>query len=145
MTIDDLFEMWQADGDIVPTNLTEEGRKTASLHNKYFRLLSIYSMKGIKLKSDLKVLVKAKREWYAGTLEESEMKARGWKPNRRKVIQSELSTYVDADPEIIELTLKIGINETIVRYLDSIVRQINNRGYQIRDMIEFEKFKNGMG
>lgn len=145
MTIDELYEEWQKDCDLNVTDLTEESRRTPKLHNKYFRYYSLYGMRAAKLKAQFKDLTKAKREWYLGNMDESESKARKWNQVRKRVISSEVQIFIDADPDIIELTLQIGLNDAVVKYLESIVRQINNRGFQIRDIIDFEKFKNGIG
>ena len=144
MTIDELYEMWQQDCDIDPTNLTEEGRKTPKLHNKYFRLYALYGMRAAKLKAQFKDIYKAKREWYLGNMDSGELKARGWKQVQKRIISSEVSHWIDADPDVIELTLQIGMNDAIVKYLDSIVKHIAGRGFVIRDMIEFEKYKAGI-
>ena len=41
------------------------------------------------------------------------------------------------------MTLKIGMSEAKVEYLESIVKQINNRGYQLKNITDWERFKSG--
>jgi len=44
---------------------------------------------------------------------------------------------------MISATLKLAMQEEKVNYLDAVIRQINNRGYQIKNSIDWMKFTMG--
>ena len=52
--------------------------------------------------------------------------------------------FIEADEEYQKVVLKVDYIEQILTFLDSILRQINNRTYQIKNAIEWEKFQNGL-
>ena len=51
--------------------------------------------------------------------------------------------YIESDDEIINLEAKIKYLEQMLYFLDQVMKQISNRGFQIKSAIEWEKFVNG--
>ena len=51
--------------------------------------------------------------------------------------------HMDADKDIINMNLKIAVQQEKVDVLDQIIRHINNRGYLIKSSLDWEKFKVG--
>jgi hypothetical protein len=51
--------------------------------------------------------------------------------------------YIEADQDIIKLNLRIAMQQEKVDALESIIRSINNRGFLIKNAIEFAKFQVG--
>lgn len=143
MTFDDIYNEWQQDGEIDVANLAAESAKIPNLHNKYYRMYITEGLKLKKLRAEYKQLVKLKTDYYRGDLDAEELKQHGWPPQPLKIMRQDLPTYLDADSDIINKSLRIGLVEANVEYLESIVRQINNRGYQIKNIIDFERFRTG--
>ena len=56
-----------------------------------------------------------------------------------------LQKYLDADEKLSNVCLKIDYYETMLNYLESILKVIQNRTYQIKNAIEFVKFQAGYG
>ena len=54
-----------------------------------------------------------------------------------------MRTYLEADEEIINLEAKIKYLDQMLYWLDQVMRQISNRGFQVKSAIEWEKFVNG--
>ena len=54
-----------------------------------------------------------------------------------------MRVYLESDDEIINLEAKIKYLEQIMYFLDQVMKQISNRGFQIKSAIEWEKFVNG--
>ena len=52
---------------------------------------------------------------------------------------------MDADEKLSQINLKIDYYETQLNYIESILKQINNRTYQIKNAIEWQKFIAGHG
>jgi len=56
-----------------------------------------------------------------------------------------MQKYLDADGKLSASNLKIEYYETMLNYLESILKQISNRTYQIKNAIEVMKFQAGYG
>lgn len=143
MTFDELNEMWTKDCKIDETNLVKESSRTPELHSKYYNLFYREALRVRKLKYDLIELEKIKTEYYNGSMDELELKDRGWKPNPLKILRQDLPKYVESDKEIINLSLRIAMHEENAKYLDSIIRQINGRNFHIKNMIDMLRFQAG--
>jgi hypothetical protein len=50
---------------------------------------------------------------------------------------------MDADKDIINLNLKLAMQQEKVDVLEQIIRHISNRGYLLSTMLSWEKFKVG--
>jgi len=143
MDIDEINKLWAQDCKVDETNLSRESSRIPELHNKYYNLYYREALKIRKLKSDLTELEKVKTEYYNGSMDELELRDRGWKPFALKVLRNDLDRYIQSDKDIIELSLKISLHEERGKYLENIVRQINNRNFIIKNMIDWVKFQAG--
>ncbi len=144
MKLERIFEEWDADSNFDKTELGDEALKVAKLHHKYFRILTAERITKRQLEADFKVLRMEKYEFYTQGPSKETMD-RGWvMPAIGKIIKSDVQNYLDADRDIIELSLKIGIQNEKIDLLESIIKTILNRGYNIKAAIEWEKFKMGV-
>ena len=145
MDIEDINKMWAADSQIDTTNLINESTNIPKLHNKYYMLYVKESLRTKKLKSELTELEKAKTEYYNGSMDEIDLRQRGWKPNPLKILRQDIDRYVESDGEIIKLCLLIAYHDAATKYLEDIVKQLNNRNYIIKNIIDYMKFTLGSG
>lgn len=144
MTLEELNEMWAVDAKMNEMDLGNEALKIPKLHNKYYTAFVKEMLRVKKFKADLKELEMAKYEYYTGTMAEEDLKARGWRPNPLKIMKTEVSRYIDADKDVINLSLKIDYTMQVASYLEDIVKQINSRNFHIRAAIDWAKFQSGM-
>jgi len=56
-----------------------------------------------------------------------------------------MQKYLDADEKLSSTSLKIEYYETMLNYLESILKQVSNRTYQIKNAVEVMKFQAGYG
>ena len=56
-----------------------------------------------------------------------------------------MQKYLDADDKLSSINMKICYYDTILYYLESILKVIQNRTYQIKNSIEFLRFNAGLG
>jgi hypothetical protein len=143
MKIDEIHDMWSEDCNVDRTELGEESLKIPKLHSKYLRVYSDERLMLRKLEEQRRELVKLKHDYYRGVLPEEDLIANGWEPFRLSVLKSDIPMYIDADQDIVKVNLKIAMQQEKVDTLEAIVRSISNRGYLIKNAIEFEKFKVG--
>ena len=65
------------------------------------------------------------------------------KPFDLKVLKSDLGLYMDSDPELQLLQTRINYYEEIMFFLDKVLHCLNNRGFQIKNSIDWQKFMQG--
>jgi hypothetical protein len=112
------------------------------LHNKYLNHYSDLSEQKMSLEMKLRYVLKKKREYYSG---EADAKDYAEKPFGASIKTAEkMKTYLEADEDIITLEGTIKYIEVIMNYLDNVMKQITNRGFQIKSAIDWEKFVNGV-
>ena len=56
-----------------------------------------------------------------------------------------MTKYMDADEILSTSSLNIDYYDTMLVYLESILKVIQNRTYQIKNAIEFMRFNSGLG
>jgi len=144
MKLEDIFEQWKVDAEIDKTELGDEALKIPKLHHKYYQILVSERLLLRKYEADAKELKLDKYEFYTqGPDEYSESK--GWKlPSKGMILKPDIPMYMDADPDIIKLSLKIGLQQEKVEFLDSVLRTLMNRGYNVNAAINWQKFINGV-
>lgn len=145
MTLEEIEAEWGADSKIDEANLVREAARIPKLHHKYYMFYVKEGLRVRKLKADLKVLQRDKYDWYLGTMAEEDLKERGWKPNPRKIIRSEVDKYIDSDKDIVELSLKIDYFASVEKFLEDIIKQISNRNFIISNIVNWSKFTAGAG
>lgn len=143
MKLEDIEVSWQQDCKIDPSNLAVESLKIPELHHKYFMMfigergtLKAYEQK-------YRDMYKLKYEYYMGIMDEDELKANGWEPNPLKILKQDLPIYMESDKDLSLLTSKIEFQKDKVNFLESVVKMIPNRGFLIKNAIDFLKFTNG--
>jgi hypothetical protein len=76
-------------------------------------------------------------------MDSEELKEHGWPPQSLRLLKSDIPTYIDADKDVVDASLKMGVQEAKVEYLESIIKQINNRNFILSNIINWEKFRTG--
>ena len=139
----DLIELQkEVDRDIKidDTELDIESIRTPQLHNKYLKHYTRYSLQLKKVRDDYKSLHRLKWEYYTGKADPAVYQA---EPFDLKILKSDIGIYLDADKDLQALGQKEAYLETVVSYLEKILREINNRNWNIRNAIEWKKFIHG--
>ena len=143
MLVDEIAEMWIKDAVIDDVELDTESLKVPTLHAKYLKIL--YQEK-LKLKSftlKRKTVSRVLGEYYRGDLNSPEdLRELQREPWSRTVLKQDLSSYVDSDKDMIKLLTKISYQEEVVSLLEDIIKNINNRGFQIKNSIDWRKLTN---
>jgi hypothetical protein len=135
--------MWAKDSEIDQTNVSGESANIPKLHNKYFRVYMEEGMKLKQLRAKYKQLKLLKEQYYRGELDITELQQYGWEPQPLKILRTDISTYIDADQDMINLSLKVGMIEEKVNYLEAIIKMISNRGFQLKTIVDWERFRTG--
>lgn len=65
------------------------------------------------------------------------------KPFNRKVLKGDVDMYIQADPAYADMSNKIEAQKLKVKYLDEIVKQLNQRTFHIKNINDTDRFQNG--
>ena len=143
MSTDDISEVWAVDCKIDETNLAGESKRIPELHSKYYSMYYKEALRVKKLKYDYKELELAKREYYDGSMAEEDLRDRGWKPFLKKVIRQDMDKFVQADKDIIAMSLNIDYHATRANFLEDIIKTIHSRNFVVKNMIDILKLQHG--
>lgn len=143
MKLTELQDMWVLDSKLDRTELGEESLRIPQLHSKYYNLFSAERLTLRQLEANYKELFRVKFEYYNGTISEEDLRANGWEPFMLRVLKSDINVYIQADPDLNKIQMKIEIQKEKVDFLESIIKNLPARGYQIKAAIDWEKFKVG--
>lgn len=144
MKLDEIQLMWERDAQIDRTELGEESLRIPQLHSKYFKIFSQERLTLRKMEADFKRLYKDKYEWYNGTIAEETLREREWEPNPLKILRTDVSIHMEADQQLQNDNLKIELQKEKVDFVESILKSLPTRGYNIKSAIDWEKFKMGV-
>jgi antirestriction protein len=140
MNLDEIQLSWEEDSKIDEDNLHTESTRIPSLHAKYYKILNnVLLLKKLE-ENKFKQLKKEKWQYYTG---KADPEVYIDKPFDHKVLRQDVDKYMDADEDLIKVLNKIDYYQVMLSYLDSILKTINNRTYQIKNSIEWQQFIRG--
>ncbi len=143
MNLETLQSMWEKDSQIDPDNLHTESLKVPALHAKYHEMFNNFLLLRKKAEQQRKNIRHERYEYYSGKADPEVYEKN---PFGKKIRDKDTMTkYLDADEKLKEVNLKIDYYETLLNYCESILKQISNRTYQIKNAIEWQKFIAGYG
>lgn len=143
--LDKLQTMWQQDCKIDDINLEKESLNTPNLHAKYVVILSTAKLNLQKERSDYYKLRRYKWRYFRGELSQRELEELGWEQYLgSKPLKNEMDEHLDGDFDLIKKKDKIAYWETVVDFVERVLRSINSRGWDIKNAIEWHKFTNGV-
>lgn len=143
MKIEEIQTLWDKDSKINSVDLATESLRVPELHNKYYKLYTQERLLLNKWELELKVLYKEKYEYYMGIMDENDLKTNGWEPFALKVLKADLPIYMESDVDMVNSTKKIVLQREKINFLESIIKNLNNRGFLIKNAIDWNKFTNG--
>ena len=143
MKFEEIQKLWSGDCHIDETELSQESVKIPQLHNKYLIFFHDERLRLRTMKFDHSKLLKVKREYFSGRMDATELEAYDWEPFQYKLLKADVQEYIDADDDIIEGKKKISLQEEKVEYLESVVKSLSNRGYLIKNAIDWKRFTEG--
>ena len=142
MTLDELKQESYKDLPVKNIeNIDQESFYNQEIKAKWLDYKSRFELLLARSKGDYQVLYREKWEYYGG---KSDAKIYISKPFDLKVLKTDLSVYITSDDEVIDAENKIGYLETVVDYIKGVIKSVDNRGWDIKNSIEWKKFEAGM-
>ena len=143
LSLETIQEMWEKDSKMNQDELDTESLKIPQLHARYYNL---YNTILLMRKRDEAVYTSSlldRRKYYTGKATADIYAAEPFPYKVRD--KDDLKLYLDSDEKLSKVKLKIEYYDTMLTYLESILKVIQNRTYQIKNAIEFMRFNAGMG
>jgi hypothetical protein len=141
--LDKIQEMWTKDSKMDPDNLHTESLNIPVLHAKYFDLYNTIFLLRKKAEQQKRNIRHERYEYYSG---KSDPEVYVDNPFPKKIRDKDtMQKYLDADEKLSTVCLKIDYYDTMLVYIESILKMIQNRTYQIKNAIEYQRFMSGLG
>ena len=140
MDLEQLQEQVDKDLKINDTELDLESLKTPQLHNQYMKHLTKYKLMLSRAETEYSILKREKWEYYTG---KSDASVYAEKPFDLKILRTDIDKYLDSDIDLQKQKQKVDYLSTTVDFLDRTIRQIGNRGFTIKNAIDWRKFTSG--
>lgn len=141
--LDTIQKMWEQDSKIDIDNLHTESLNIPILHAKYFDLYNTIILLKKKAEQQKKKIRHERYEYFTG---KADPEVYLENPFPKKIRDKEtLQGYLDSDEKLSQVILKIDYYDTLLNYIESILKQILQRNYQIKNSIDFIRFQSGLG
>ena len=140
MTLEELQEAIDKDLKINDTELDLESLKTPQLHNKYLKHLNNYKLLLSRAETEYSTMKREKWEYYTG---KAPAVVYALKPFDLKILKTDIDKYLESDIDLQKLKQKVSYLQTTVDYLDRTIRLISNRGFTIKNAIDWRRFTSG--
>jgi len=141
--LDMIQKMWEQDSKIDMDNLHTESTNIPILHAKYFDLYNTIFLLRKKAEQQKRNIRHERYEYYSG---KADPDVYNENPFPKKIRDKDtMQKYLDADEKLSTVCLKIDYYDTMLTYIESILKQILQRNYQIKNAIDFMRFQSGLG
>jgi len=141
--LDDLQRMWEKDSIIDKDNLHDESLNIPCLHAKYFDIYNKIFLLRKRAEQQRKNIRHERYEYFSG---KSDPDVYIENPFPKKIRDKDtMQKYLDADDKLSKSSLKIEYYDTMLVYLESILKMVSNRTFQIKNAIEYQRFMSGIG
>ena len=141
MNLDQIQEMWEKDSQIDPDNLHDESLKIPQLHSKYYTLYNTITLLREKARGTYNRVRLERYNYYTG---KATAAVYAEEPFPYKVRDKESMTlHLNADDKLSKAKMKVEYYQVMLDFLTDILKMIHNRGYQIKNSIDWSKFTAG--
>lgn len=140
--IEDILKEWEKDSQIDITEPSREIIRIPTVHSKYLNIMTKHRLSYKRASHQLASLRKIKWEYYTGKMSKEQLHERGWDPFPF-TLKADVATYMESDDDIIKLLEKRAYHEEAITACESILKELNNRTWQLREHMTHERFIQG--
>ncbi len=143
-SVDEILHEWDRDSVIDKTELGTAILKIGSIKSKYLRYAVESSLLAKKKAADYISLKAVKWDYYKGNMSKEDLESRNWQPFQYQAnTVDSMNRWMDKDTDLINVLLMKAMYEEINKLCVDIVKELNNRTYQINGYIKWEEFLAG--
>lgn len=144
MTLDEHLREWEKDCIIDELDIAHSSARGPILHAKYLSLLGQAKMQTRAATAKYLALKGDKIKYYRGEMTQKELQDRGWQQFQGiKPLKSEMNDVLQTDEDMIKQHSRVFYLETMVESLEGIMKSINTRSFDIKNMVEWMKLQAG--
>ena len=140
MTLEELQAMSADDLKMDNLELGDESLKSAQLHQKYLTIYNNFIQLVLMNEGTYNVLKRKKWEYYGG---KSSPEVYRDNPFDHQMLKQDIPLYLDSDEELIKAKQKVEYYRMCQDSCERILKQIQSRGWDIKNAIEWRKFVDG--
>jgi hypothetical protein len=140
--LEQVLKHWENDAGMDQTEPGKELIRIPTLHNKYLSILTKHKIASKKAHFDYLRMRKIRLDYYAGRLSKEELEEYEWEPFEF-VLKSDINAYLEADSHLIKLLEKKVYHEEVVSVLESIMGELKQRTWQLKEYCAWERFIQG--
>jgi hypothetical protein len=142
MNLDEILESWKKDSEIDITEPSREITNIPKIHSRYLTEMTQHRIAAKKANFDYNKIKRKKWEYYTGKMSQEELDVEGWEPFRY-TLKSDISTYLESDKDLIRLLEKKVYHDECVSVCEAVLKELNNRTWQLREHMTHERFIQG--
>lgn len=138
MNLEKIEEMWEKDSELhreLPELLANDSLASAKLHSKYLKWLNQFRLMLSEAESKRNLIRLHKFEYFSGKRPDEEGKI-----YPLKVLKSDIGLYLDGDKDLSRANAKIYYLETCINCCERILKQIDSRGFAIKNTMDIIKY-----
>lgn len=144
MTLDQLKNEWKTDTKIDQHDLSRESLNGAKLHSKYLDLLIECKREAKRHTHDLARMYQFKQRYWSGLFTKEELKEFNLPQYQfAKPLKAEMDSKLAADEDCISIQESIDECELKIFFLESVMKSVHSRSFDIKNSIDFARFQAG--
>jgi len=141
-TLENIISHWEKDSVIDTTDPSREILRIPTLHSKYLRFMTEHKLASKRVMGDYVTKKRLRWEYYSGKLSEEQLKELNWEPFQF-TLKSDISIYMDSDDVLSKILLRKSYHDEAASYCEAILKELNNRTWQLREHMTHERFIHG--
>ena len=141
-SLENLITQWEKDSVIDQTEPGKELTRIPLLHNQFNKYMALHNLATKRAALEYDRVKKLKWLYYSGKLDQDDLDKLGWEPFRF-TLKSDISVYIDGDDDLIKLKTKKAYHEEAANFCVNVMKELNNRTWQLKEFIGWEKFIQG--
>lgn len=143
MKLEEIQKLWEED-NVNDIDLEKETVKVVKLHSKYWNILNDEKILLRKIEKEEPELRIDLRSYYDGTISMEVLEKRNWQPFQKRILKSVVDDHIEANQDWQVLRDRITIQNIKIKYLEDIIKNLNQRQFHIKNIIEFKKLMFGV-
>ena len=140
MNLDDLFLEVDKDVTIDDSELDRESLRTPYLYDKYLKFLVTVSIAYKNVEENYNKMRLEKYHYYTGKADPEVYKN---EPFDLKVMKTDVHMYLDADSDLSDMRKSLEYSNQRIEYVKKTLKNIQDRNWNIKNAIDWRKFKEG--
>jgi len=140
--LQEIIDMWKTDCIVDETEPGKEILRIPVLHSKYTAFLSNHSLASKQCSFEYSRMKRLKIDYFSGRMDQEDLKKYGWEPFKF-ILKTDINYYLEADQDLQKIQAKKILHDNAAEYCTMVAKELNNRTFQIRAFMDWEKFIHG--